>query len=83
MNGLVSFHYHALQRAEAYAQYESDAARLGDEELVEFFQEYQVEDVDRAERAKELLAARLDGMSADNGNGEDEESRKAKGTAHE
>ena len=71
--GLVSVLYHALQGAQTYAEYVSDAQRSRDEELVEFFQECQMEEVDRAERARGLLAARLDGMSADESNGEDED----------
>lgn len=58
--GLVSVLYHALQGAETYARYVEDARRSGDDELGEFFEECQDEEVDRAERAKELLASRLD-----------------------
>ena len=61
--GLVSVLYHALQGAETYAQYVEDARKSGDHELSEFFEECQDEEVDRADRAKELLAARLDGFA--------------------
>ena len=52
--------YHALQGAETYARYAEDARNSGDDELIEFFEECQDEEVDRADRAKELLASRLD-----------------------
>jgi hypothetical protein len=58
--GLVSVLYHALQGAENYAKYAQDARRSGDEDIIEFFEECQAEEVERADRAKELLAARLD-----------------------
>ena len=70
--GLVSVLYHALQGAETYAQYVEDARRSGDDELSEFFEECQDEEVDRADRAKELLAARLDAF-ADADDDDDEE----------
>jgi hypothetical protein len=63
--GLISVLYHALQGAENYARYGEDARRAGDDELVEFFEECQDEEVERAERAKELLSARLDGYGED------------------
>ena len=72
--GLVSVLYHALQGAETYAQYVEDARRSGDDELSEFFEECQDEEVDRADRAKELLAARLDAFAdADEDEDEDED----------
>jgi hypothetical protein len=58
---LISVLYHALQGAETYSQYIRDAQAAGDEELVEFFSEVREEEQDRAERAKELLAARIGG----------------------
>jgi hypothetical protein len=61
--GLVSVLYHALQGAETYAQYVEDARRAGDDELSEFFEECQDEEADRADRAKELLATRLDAFA--------------------
>ena len=70
--GLVSVLYHALQGAETYAQYVEDARRSGDDELSEFFEECQDEEADRADRAKELLAARLDAF-ADSGEAEEDE----------
>jgi hypothetical protein len=72
--GLVSVLYHALQGAETYAQYVEDARRSGDDELSEFFEECQDEEVDRADRAKELLAARLDAFAdADDDDDDDDE----------
>ena len=58
---LISVLYHALQGAQTYSQYIRDARAAGDDELVEFFSEVREEEQDRAERAKELLAARLGG----------------------
>ena len=75
--GLVSVLYHALQGAETYAQYVEDARRSGDDELSEFFEECQDEEADRADRAKELLATRLDAFAesaeADDDEDEDED----------
>jgi hypothetical protein len=68
--GLVSVLYHALQGAETYATYASDARRAGDDEVVEFFEDCRSDDTERAERAKELLAARLDVLQ-ENGAGDE------------
>jgi hypothetical protein len=54
---LVSVLYHALQGAELYAQYASDAG--GDQELASFFREVQQQEQQRADRARQLLATRL------------------------
>ena len=54
---LVSVLYHALQGAELYAQYASDVG--GDQELASFFREVQQQEQQRADRAKQLLATRL------------------------
>ncbi|HEY6556179.1 MAG TPA: hypothetical protein VI072_02860 [Polyangiaceae bacterium] len=58
---LISVLYHALQGAQTYSGYIRDARAAGDDELVEFFSEVREEEQDRAERAKELLAARIGG----------------------
>lgn len=58
---LISVLYHSLQGAETCAQYIRDAQTAKDEELVEFFSEVKEEEEERAERAKELLVARLAG----------------------
>lgn len=54
---LVSVLYHCLQGAEMYEVYAADAE--GDDELFGFFQEIAEQERQRAERAKTLLAARL------------------------
>jgi hypothetical protein len=54
---LVSVLYHALQGAETYAQYASDAG--SDQDLANFFREVQQQEQQRADRAKQLLAQRL------------------------
>jgi rubrerythrin len=56
---LISIIYHALQGAETYGMYVADAEEMGDAELAKFFQEVQDEEERRADRAKQLLAARL------------------------
>ena len=71
--GLISVLYHALQGAETYARYGEDARRAGDDELVEFFEECQDEEVDCAERAKELLATRLDAYGDEEADDDDED----------
>jgi rubrerythrin len=58
---LVSIIYHALQGAETYALYVSDAEQAGDKELAQLFREVQQDEKARSDRAKELLAARLSG----------------------
>jgi rubrerythrin len=54
---LVSVLYHALQGAETYQQYASDAG--GDQDLADFFREVQQQEQQRADRAKALLGKRL------------------------
>ena len=54
---LVSVLYHALQGAELYQKYASDAG--GDQELASFFREVQQQEQQRADRARQLLATRL------------------------
>ena len=56
---LVSILYHALQGAETYDQYISDAEQRGDDDLVRFFCDTKEEERRRAERAKQLLTQRL------------------------
>jgi rubrerythrin len=56
---LVSILYHALQGAETYDTYISDAEAAGDQELVQFFRQVQEEERRRAARAKELLGRKL------------------------
>jgi rubrerythrin len=56
---LVSILYHALQGAETYDTYISDAESAGDQEFAQFFREVQEEERRRAARAKELLGRKL------------------------
>jgi hypothetical protein len=54
---LVSVLYHALQGAENYEKYAADAG--SDQDLASFFREIQQQEIQRADRAKQLLSARL------------------------
>jgi len=54
---LISVLYHALQGAETYQKYASDAG--SDQDLANFFREVQQQEQQRADRAKQLLAQRL------------------------
>ena len=54
---LDSVLYHALQGAENYEKYASDAG--SDQDLANFFREIQQQEKQRADRAKQLLATRL------------------------
>ncbi len=56
---LVSILYYALQGAETYDQYISDAEQKNDKDLAQFFRETKEENRRRADRAKQLLAQRL------------------------
>lgn len=56
---LFSVGYHALHGGWNYDQYISDAEREGDEELAGFFRDVKQQQVEIAERAKELLFKRL------------------------
>jgi rubrerythrin len=56
---LVSILYHALQGAETYDTYISDAESVSDQELAQFFRQVQEEERRRAARAKELLGRKL------------------------
>jgi hypothetical protein len=56
---LISILYHALQGAETYDQYISDAEQTGNKDLVQFFRDTKEENRRRADRAKELLAQGL------------------------
>jgi hypothetical protein len=54
---LISVLYHALQGADLYQKYASDAG--SDQDLANFFREVQQQEQQRAQRAKQLLAQRL------------------------
>jgi len=56
---LVSVLYHALQGAELCEEYASNAEEAGAQEVAQFFREVQAEERRRADRAKQLLAGRL------------------------
>ncbi|WP_304454632.1 hypothetical protein [Nocardiopsis sp. YSL2] len=56
---MVSVLYHVLQEGDTIERYIRDAKDSGDEELVEFFEQVQKQDRERAARAKELIRARL------------------------
>jgi hypothetical protein len=55
---LTSVFYHAAQGGQVYSKYIDDAAKEGDEELVEFFKDVQEQDAQRAQKAKSLLGRR-------------------------
>ncbi len=54
---LVSILYHALQGAETYDQYVTDAEQRGDKDLAQFFRDTKAGNRLLAHRAKQLLAA--------------------------
>ena len=56
---LVSTLYHALESASTYEIYVEDAEEAGDNELADCLREIQEQNRDQAQRAKELLKARL------------------------
>jgi hypothetical protein len=71
--GVVSVLYHALQGAETYGKYVADARKSGDSELEDFFRECQSEERARADRAKSLLASRIEADADDADEDEDED----------
>ncbi len=56
---LISILYHALKGADLYDEYISDAEAAGDTELRDFFEQVQQEENRRAQKARQLLTARL------------------------
>jgi hypothetical protein len=70
---LIAVLHRSLQNAERCAQYCEDAEEAGDDELVEFFEETCDEHKQRADRARQLLAARI-GDGQLEGDEEDDES---------
>lgn len=56
---LVSVLYHSLEGAATYEQYIQDANEAGDQDLINFFQEVKDTNCRLADRAQELLGARL------------------------
>lgn len=57
---LISVAYHALQAGDTYEQYIRDAEGRDDQEAAEFFRDLQQKQADIADRAKQLISARLD-----------------------
>jgi hypothetical protein len=55
---LTSVFYHAAEGSQVYAKYIDDAAKEGDNELVEFFKDVQEQDAERAQKAKSLIGRR-------------------------
>ena len=53
---LVSVAYNSLQAAQAAAVYLQDAQRLGNQQLVQFFQQYQQFANQQAQQAQQLLS---------------------------
>jgi hypothetical protein len=56
---LISVLYHALEGASTCEQYLRDAQEAGDQELVQFFRDWQEEQRNFSERAKNLLGSRM------------------------
>ena len=52
---LVSVLYHALEGAQACSKYCQDAQQIGNRDLEQFFQQCQQEEIQRADRAKQML----------------------------
>jgi len=55
---LTSVFYHAAKGGQVYTKYIDDAAKEGDEELVEFFKDVQQRDAQRVQKAKTLIGRR-------------------------
>lgn len=64
---LVSIIYHALQGAETYEQFISDAKSAGNKDLAKFFQDVKRENQKRAERALQLLNQQQQGQQQQEG----------------
>ncbi|MBE9080439.1 hypothetical protein IQ241_24665 [Romeria aff. gracilis LEGE 07310] len=56
---LVSVLYHSLEGGAVYEQYIQDAKEAGDQDLTNFFQDVKDTNCRLADRAQELLKARL------------------------
>ena len=55
---LTSVFYHAAEGEQVYTKYIDDAAKEGDQQLVEFFKDVQEQDTQRVQRAKSLISRR-------------------------
>ena len=58
---LISALYHLLEGASTCEQYIADAEEAGDQELAQFFRDWQDEQKNLSERAKNLLGTRIAG----------------------
>ena len=56
---LVSELYHTLKNGMANAKYMQDAQQSGDNELIQFFQQIQQENRQRAQRTQQLLMQKM------------------------
>ncbi|HEX8035210.1 MAG TPA: hypothetical protein VF510_15255 [Ktedonobacterales bacterium] len=56
---LVSILYHALENGFTSDRYIQDAQQAGDNDLVQFFQQCQQQDRQRAQQAQQLLSRKL------------------------
>lgn len=66
---LISALYHLLKGASTAEQYIQDAQEAGDQELVQFFKDWQDEQRNFSERAKNLLSGRMTHARAGVGGG--------------
>jgi hypothetical protein len=53
---LTSVLYHTLEASQTYATYIQDAQQSGNQQLVQFFQQLQQQDNQRAQYAQQMLA---------------------------
>lgn len=56
---LVSILYHALKSGSSSQQYIQDAQQAGDNDLVQFFQQCQQEDLQRVQQAQQLMSRKM------------------------
>lgn len=70
---LISVLYHLLEGAATSQQYIQDAQEAGDQELAQFFKDWQDEQRNFSERAKNLLGSRMLQPSAGIGGGKQQQ----------
>jgi hypothetical protein len=75
---LISVLYHLLKGTATVEQYIRDAQEAGDQELVQFFKDWQDEQRNFSERAKNLLGSRMLAAGAGIGQGEKGSARKSR-----
>jgi hypothetical protein len=73
---LISELYHLLKGASTSEQYIQDAQEAGDQELAQFFKDWQDEQRNFAERAKNLLGSRMTQPKAGIGGGQQQRQMK-------